>query len=69
MGQITELAKAGKFDEAIQIAKRLLPIIEKMAGKRHPLSIGQIAGSPWTAHPHSPRRESTRLDRARPSGY
>jgi len=35
MGRITDLAKSGKFDEAIQIAKRLLPIIEKMAGERH----------------------------------
>jgi hypothetical protein len=44
MGRITELAKAGKFDESIQIARRLLPIIEKMAGKRHPLYAAQIAG-------------------------
>jgi CHAT domain-containing protein/Tfp pilus assembly protein PilF len=44
MGRITDLARLGKFDEAIQIGKRLIPIIEKMAGKRHPLYAGQIAG-------------------------
>jgi CHAT domain-containing protein/Tfp pilus assembly protein PilF len=43
MGKLTELAKLGKFDEAIEVAERLLGVIEKMAGKRHPLYIGQIA--------------------------
>ena len=44
MQQVIPLAREGKFDEAIEIQKRVLAAIGKMAGKEHPLYLMQIAG-------------------------
>jgi tetratricopeptide (TPR) repeat protein len=41
--QVVELTRQGRFDEAIALERRVLPAIEKMAGKRHPLYLAQIA--------------------------
>ena len=43
MEQVISLAREGKFTGAIEIQKRLMVAIEKMAGKKHPLYLMQIA--------------------------
>lgn len=37
------LAREGKLDEAIKVQERVIPAVQKMAGKRHPLYPMQIA--------------------------
>ena len=41
--QVISLSREGKFTEAIEIQKRVMVAIEKMAGKKHPLYLMQIA--------------------------
>jgi CHAT domain-containing protein/tetratricopeptide (TPR) repeat protein len=43
LNQIIELTKSGQFDEAIKLENRLIGVLEKAVGKKHPLYLAQIA--------------------------
>lgn len=43
MKKAVEFTRQGKFDDAIAMQKRVTAAVEKMAGKRHPLYLAQIA--------------------------
>jgi CHAT domain-containing protein/tetratricopeptide (TPR) repeat protein len=43
MGRVNALMREGKFADAIKVQKTVMAAIEKMAGARHPLFVGQIS--------------------------